>query len=174
MRLCVPLRNLPGKSTLVNKLLSTNIFTVGHEATSQIEGGDLCFPLAPYNQAGGPNAPFLGALDPHDTAHDNTQGRRKRSRNFVANSPEASLSQEPTTTNGRHVLWINSGEMVDDADDFLTPSKVASECSGDDGKYMAAVVRFAQLLSSKLAPSLTPHAASAGGSLCEKVRSVFS
>jgi len=159
------------------KLLSTNIFTVGHEATSQTGGGDLCFPLAPYNQAGGPNAPFLGALDPHDTAHDNTQGRRKRSRNFVANSPEASLSQEPTTTNGRHVPWINSGEMVDDADDdddFLTPSKVASERSGDDGKYMAAVSRFAQLLSSKLAPSLTSHASSAGGSLCEKVRSVFS
>ena len=77
--------------------------------------------------------------------------------------------------------------MVDDADDddgFLTPSKVASERSGYDGKYITAVAQFAHLLSSKLelahllssklAPSLTPHAASAGGSLCEKVRGVFS
>ena len=67
--------------------------------------------------------------------------------------------------------------MVDDADDdddFLTPSKVASERSGDDGKYMAAAAQFAQLLSSKLATSPTWNAASAGGSLCEKFRSVFS
>ena len=63
---------------------------------------------------------------------------------------------------------------ADDDDDFLTPSKVASEPSEDEGKYMASVNQFAHLLSSKLAPSPTPHAASAGGSPLEKVRSVFS